>query len=85
MGLCVIAGNFKIIKTEPIYAVWCAMDQQLRQPTRFSQHLFTRLIKMIVVEMRITQNMDKFASQQSANPCDHMGQQSIRRYIKRNP
>ena len=53
--------------------------------TWFARDLFTRLIKMIAVEMRITQNMDKFASLQSANPRDHMGQQGIRRDIKRHP
>ena len=85
MGLRIIADDFKIIKTEPIYAVWCAMNQQLRQLSWFSCYLFTRLIKMIAIEMRITQNMDKFTNLQSTDPCDHMDQQCIGSDIERHP
>src|SRR5688572_9083186 len=59
------------------------VELQQRQRAGNARELFTRLIKMVEIEMGVAESVDQIAGLQPAHLRDHQGEQRIRRYVER--
>lgn len=58
---------------------------QLRQPLWLPPKLLVHLLKVILVNMRIPERVDKSAGFQATNLCDHMRKKGVGSHVERNP
>src|SRR6266566_3606420 len=84
MWMCLIVRNFNIFKSkiENRLNVW--VELQCWEGKWSTSQLGLHLLKMVHVQMCITDGVDKFTRHQFRNMCDHMCEKRITRNIKRN-
>ena len=77
MRLCFISGDLEILIGETVDIVRNIFQNKLRQRAGRSRKLFSRLVEMIRIEMRIPQRVDEGSGLQLADSGNHVGQQRV--------
>lgn len=81
----IIIREREVFESEREKIISIRVDLHHRKRAGFSSELFTHLIKMIVVDVYISECMHKLPRTKPRNLGDHTSEQCIRGYIERYP
>src|SRR2546423_5874367 len=80
----VATEEFEIFEHKVVNVFDGRIQLHVRQPPAIAGKLLARLVKMIVVEMQITESVDEISGTEIDHLSDHHREQRVRRDIKRN-
>ena len=84
MRVVFVANHFDVVVGESIDGRHIRVEFELRECHRFSTDLQVGLLKVVAVEVRVTQRVDKGARLEPADLGHHVGEQRIGGDVKRN-
>jgi creatinine amidohydrolase/Fe(II)-dependent formamide hydrolase-like protein len=80
----IVPDEFEIFEFEVVDVFDGRIQFQSRQWTKFAGELFTRLIEMVLVKMKIAESVNEIARRKIDDLSDHHGEECVARDVERN-